>query len=1525
MYRQPTRRKHPLIILANVVIAFLLWIGSLPLAAPAVHAADRDPILSLHRPVYASSSLGGNTPDLAVDGNPNTRWESVWQKDPQWIYVDLGASANISKVTVNWENAYSSAYTIQVSDDEIEWTDVTDVIQGRAGEVESEVSAAGRYVRVYSTERAQQAYGISIWELTVYGTGGANKPPKPEAVNLALNKPVTVSSLEIDEPTRSAEDKARMEERNYAARNATDGDPGTRWSSVYTDTEWIYVDLGEVSEIGSVAFHWEAAYGRAYDIQVSNDAREWTTVYRELNGSGGKDVIPLYTQARYVKMAGIARGSANGYSLFEFEVRAYREGDPQPVYDIPEVKAPSAVPVGAGSYEINDITQLEPKNPKYRTPNIQAPIPSNGWWQSILIANLGDGNGLITLPLKNWYTKQGLAVLNPGAGYVSASGDNIDADGDPDLYLFVNNIHPAEMETKISGYGDYSASVILSDDDTAKMSTTFVKGSPFLYNTFENPDAVIIHSPVLSRLFDDNNNPVLVNDGDVLVTDHIGFEVVNQDRAPAPQTFVRSYGIYAPPGTTFMKLGNTVKIKLGQGDYLSIAALPSATELERYYQHAYAFVTDTRVDYRYDEDTSLVTTNFTSETELKRPGFSEETIMTLLPHQWKITTTPLTELSYPSIRGTLKVREGSTFTTEDRFYGMIPQFVEPSNPDYSRAQLVAYLDQLDADLANGLMIADPYWQGKKLHPLAVAVLISDQLGDTERRDRYLADLRTILTDWYTYSPDEPRHSHYFHYSTYWGSVFPYASGFGLNTGLTDHHFTYGYYVFASAVLATYDKEFLRDYGDMTEVLIRDYANPSRTDNLFPWFRNFDPYEGHSWAGGYADNRSGNNQEAAGEALFGWVGEYMWGLVTGNDAYRDAGIWGFTTEEKAAEQYWFNYDGDNWPEAYKHKVVGHVYGSAYLYGTFFSGDHEMVYGIHWLPSAEWMTYYGRQPEKAAALYQGLIDELGGQPENTWFHIIWPFQSLSDPEAVLAKWDTTHMQQNEAFNTYWFVNSMATLGHRSTAIWADYPAATVYEKDGVYTAQIWNPSESPRTIHFYNENGVVGSATVYPNALVAVDPTRHTTVEGPDPSQGVSYLDRTSWAITASASSEPVSNLTDNDLSTRWSSGQTQRAGEWLQVDLGSEQSFDTLFMNSGTSWGDYARGYEVYVSNDGENWGEAVFTGAGASPSLAVSLGAQRARFLKIMLTAPSDSWWSIAEIKLARFGEPGSQPPVQEPGTDKPEDLPGWTVTASSSADEERPSHMLDGDIHTRWTSGQPQAGGEWLEIDLGTAHTFDTVILDPGGSTDDYPRSYKVYVSEDSQSWGDAVASGAGEPGMLEMTLPPQTARYIRIVQTGESDKWWSVAELSVVYYGIGKQRQLTPADWVISASANSDLSQTGAMLDGDMFTRWTSGAEQKGGEWIMLDLGEATPLDKIVMDSGSSRDDYARGYEVYLSSDAENWSGPVASGEGKGPIITAVFPLQTARYVKIVQTGEDLHWWSISELGLFTADNDDHGSSDR
>ena len=107
-----------------------------------------------------------------------------------------------------------------------------------------------------------------------------------------------------------------MEKRNYEARNVTDGDPGTRWSSIYKDQEWIVVDLGERHEIGGISLQWENAFGRAYDIQVSNDAKQWTTLFRELHSNGGQDDIPVYAEARYVKLAGLGRGTTNGYSLY---------------------------------------------------------------------------------------------------------------------------------------------------------------------------------------------------------------------------------------------------------------------------------------------------------------------------------------------------------------------------------------------------------------------------------------------------------------------------------------------------------------------------------------------------------------------------------------------------------------------------------------------------------------------------------------------------------------------------------------------------------------------------------------------------------------------------------------------------------------------------------------------------------------------------------------------------------------------------------------------------------------------------------------------------------------------------------------------------------------------------------------------------------------------------------------------------------------------------------------------------------
>ena len=126
------------------------------------------------------------------------------------------------------------------------------------------------------------------------------------STNLALGKPATASSVETSD---------------FPASLAVDGSATTRWSSGYADPSWIAVDLGSAMGVNQVVLSWEAAYGKAYQIQTSTDNQTWTSVYTQANGAGGVETITFpQTTARYVRMVGTARATQWGYSLFEFAV-----------------------------------------------------------------------------------------------------------------------------------------------------------------------------------------------------------------------------------------------------------------------------------------------------------------------------------------------------------------------------------------------------------------------------------------------------------------------------------------------------------------------------------------------------------------------------------------------------------------------------------------------------------------------------------------------------------------------------------------------------------------------------------------------------------------------------------------------------------------------------------------------------------------------------------------------------------------------------------------------------------------------------------------------------------------------------------------------------------------------------------------------------------------------------------------------------------------------------------------------------
>lgn len=123
--------------------------------------------------------------------------------------------------------------------------------------------------------------------------------------NVALNAPVAVSS---------------SENAGTPAGAAVDGNATTRWASTFADSQWIQVDLGTVKSICGVTLQWEAAYAKAFQIQVSNDSQNWTTVSTVTNGTGGTQVLSLAGSGRFVRMLGTQRATTYGYSLFEFQV-----------------------------------------------------------------------------------------------------------------------------------------------------------------------------------------------------------------------------------------------------------------------------------------------------------------------------------------------------------------------------------------------------------------------------------------------------------------------------------------------------------------------------------------------------------------------------------------------------------------------------------------------------------------------------------------------------------------------------------------------------------------------------------------------------------------------------------------------------------------------------------------------------------------------------------------------------------------------------------------------------------------------------------------------------------------------------------------------------------------------------------------------------------------------------------------------------------------------------------------------------
>jgi endoglucanase Acf2 len=302
--------------------------------------------------------------------------------------------------------------------------------------------------------------------------------------------------------------------------------------------------------------------------------------------------------------------------------------------------------------------------------------------------------------------------------------------------------------------------------------------------------------------------------------------------------------------------------------------------------------------------------------------------------------------------------------------------------------------------------------------------------------------------------------------------------YGSIKAMNDHHFHYGYWVMGAAHVALRDPEWAaeKNWGGMVEKIISDIATDERGRRDFPFLRNFDVYEGHSWASGDANFDAGNNQESSSEAVNAWAGLVLWGEATGDRRLRDLGVYLLTTEAASVNQYWFDLDRQVLAPEYGKPFASMVFGGKYAYNTWWTQEPRQIFGINMLPITPASTYLGADPKYVNDLVAALpaavkaynargLDD--GTPKDVWQDVIASYAALGDPEAGAAMWNrkgSVEAGHTRSHTAYWLA-SLREMGTPDFTVTADTPLYAVFKDEkGVRTYLAYNARDAAIQVKF-----------------------------------------------------------------------------------------------------------------------------------------------------------------------------------------------------------------------------------------------------------------------------------------------------------------------------------------------------------------------------------------------------------------------------------------------------------------------------
>ncbi len=631
------------------------------------------------------------------------------------------------------------------------------------------------------------------------------------------------------------------------------------------------------------------------------------------------------------------------------------------------------------------IATAQPPSAFWAADLLSAPLPTNRWWQNIV---LGDGTATCNaLPYLFQSHPEGLKVCMPErvAGETFVISAFV-----PNWTLSATEIGMGQRQ--IVDFDDLSVTLSWPGG----MTTPIVRGMSSVTAAYDNA------TPVLSTIHA------------ILSVNGLPPGTVTSDRFEMPLNNGSTWVVHALEGpvTATVSGGSlTFDAPYSGAVRLTVLAMPGVATLPAATVDAHigAYPIGGTMDATINGDDAEMAFDWEVAGE---PGLAP--LMFALPHHQEILANDVVpSLEVTTIKGVMRGVIGEEWvmneplpTIDFAAPGGIPEHLQPS-------VAAALADDIDFPVTAG----DTYFGGKQLAAIGRLALIADELGETALASTARANLANALNPWLNGTNSDP-----LRYDAAWGGVVS-SSGGSFGMGLyNDHHFHFGYFLYAAAALAKEDPNWLAANAETINHIARNIANPSANDPHYTQARNKDWFVGHSWAAGLYAFGDGRNQESSSEAVNAWYGLHLWGLVSGQTDLSNLARLLLATEIRSTQRYWQIDSNDGiYPEPFAaNKVVGVLWSTKVDYGTFFGGNTEFIHGIQMLPFTP-ITASLLEPAWVEEEYPVVAEALDSPTlAEGWRGFIYMTHAILDP---VTAWDEVltlegHDDGNTLTNTlYW----------------------------------------------------------------------------------------------------------------------------------------------------------------------------------------------------------------------------------------------------------------------------------------------------------------------------------------------------------------------------------------------------------------------------------------------------------------------------------------------------------------------------